>query len=88
MIDKELLEVLACPQNRMPLSMADAALLSRINKAIVEGRIKNQSGREIHEELEGGLLRQDGAVLYPIAADIPVLLPEEAISLSQISGRQ
>jgi len=31
--------------------------------------------------LEGALVREDGAVAYPIRGGIPLLLPEEAISL-------
>jgi uncharacterized protein len=85
MIDKDLLDILACPQNRMPLRLAEASLLARLNRAIADGCITNQVGRPVEDMLEGGLVRQDGALLYPIAANIPVLLPEEAIPLAQLS---
>jgi uncharacterized protein len=84
MIDKELLEILVCPQNHMPLRLADDALLGRLNRAIAGGRICNQVGRAVEDHLQGGLVRRDQALLYPIVDDIPVLLAEEAIPLEQL----
>jgi uncharacterized protein YbaR (Trm112 family) len=34
------------------------------------------------EKLEGGLVRADGKVLYPMRGEIPVMLIDEAIPLS------
>jgi uncharacterized protein YbaR (Trm112 family) len=84
MIDKEFLEILVCPQNRMPLRLADAVLLARLNRAIAAGRIANAAGRPVEDLLQGGLVRKDRALLYPIVDDIPVLLAEEAIVLDQL----
>jgi uncharacterized protein YbaR (Trm112 family) len=84
MIDKEFLEILVCPQNRMPLRLADAALMAGLNRAIAAGGIANAAGRPVAESLQGGLVRKDRALLYPIVDDIPVLLAEEAITLDQL----
>ena len=84
MINKELLEILVCPQDRTPLAMADASLLARLNQAITAGQLKNQAGEPLREPLEAGLVCQDKAVLYPILDGIPVLLVDEAIPLDQI----
>lgn len=81
MIDKELLKILVCPQDRTPLSLADDQLLARLNQAITAGKVKNQGGKAVRELLQGGLVRQDKTLLYPIVDDIPVLLTDEAITL-------
>ena len=69
----------------MPLGIADAALLANVNRAIAEGRVKNRGGHVVSEPLAGGLLREDGALLYPIVDDIPVMLVDEALVLDQLS---
>jgi uncharacterized protein YbaR (Trm112 family) len=84
MIDKELLEILVCPQQRTPLLLADDDLLGRLNRAIALRQIKNQAGRDVEDRLQGGLVRREGDLLYPIVDDIPVLLIEEAIPLDQL----
>ena len=81
MIDKELLKILVCPQDRTPLSLADDRLLARLNQAITAGKVKNQGEKAVRELLQGGLVRQDKTLLYPIVDDIPVLLTDEAITL-------
>jgi uncharacterized protein YbaR (Trm112 family) len=84
MIDREFVEILKCPQDHSPLHLADDPLMARLNRAIGAGRVKNQAGRPVEDALQGGLVRQDGSVLYPIVDDIPVLLAEEAIPLGQV----
>ena len=84
MIDKELLKILVCPEDRTPLSLADDGLLARLNQAITAGKVKNQGGVAVRELLRGGLVRQDKTLLYPVIDDIPVLLTEEAIALDQL----
>ena len=39
------------------------------------------------ETIDGGLVRAAGDVLYPIVDQIPVLLVDESIALSQLRGR-
>jgi len=85
MIDKQLLELLVCPENHTALHEAEPALVERINQAIQARRLKNRAGRVVEQAIQGGLVRQDGTLLYPIIDDIPVLLIEEAIPLEQLS---
>jgi uncharacterized protein len=81
MIDEQLLEILACPEDKSPVHLADAALLQRVNAAIAAGRLQNRGGAAVSEPIEGGLVRADGKWLYPIRDDIPVMLIEEALPL-------
>ena len=81
MIDPELLEILACPDTHQPLAMADEALVASLNGAIEGGGLKNVGGGSVEGPLDGGLVREDGAIVYPIRDRIPVLLVDEGISL-------
>jgi uncharacterized protein YbaR (Trm112 family) len=80
-IDKELLSILACPETHQALAEAEPALLERVNRAIAAGRVRNRAGKAVSEPIEGGLLREDRKVLYPIREEIPVLLIEEGLVL-------
>ena len=81
MIDPELLEILACPATHQSLSMADAELVTALNTAAEAGSLKNVGGAAVGGGLDGGLVREDGAIVYPIRDRIPVLLVDEGISL-------
>jgi uncharacterized protein YbaR (Trm112 family) len=80
-IDKELLEILACPETRQPLAEATPEMLARVNASIRAGAARNRAGKPVEREIEGGLVREDGRVLYPIRDRIPVLLVDEGIAL-------
>jgi uncharacterized protein YbaR (Trm112 family) len=75
------IELLVCPQDHSPLHLADVALIERLNQSIVRGELKNAAGQAVVKPLDGGLLRADGRVLYPIVDEIPILLPDEAIGV-------
>ena len=79
MLHPDLLKILCCPETRQPLTLADAALIDRLNEQIQRGQLRNRAGRPVTERLDGGLLRQDGKFLYPIREEIPVMLVDQAI---------
>jgi uncharacterized protein len=81
MIDPELLEILCCPQSRQPLAEAPPGLVATLNQQVGARTLRNQAGKPVEEPLEGGLIREDGRLLYPIRHRIPVLLVDEAIPL-------
>lgn len=84
MVDPELLKILVCPENKTPVTPIDDALIAKVNAAIDAGTLKNRAGEVIKERIDGGLKREDGAYLYAIRDDIPIMLIDEAIPLSQL----
>lgn len=81
MIDDELLRILCCPETHQPLTLADGEMIRQLNDRISHGEIQNRSGTLMREPMEGGLIREDRQVLYPVRHKIPVLLVDEAIPL-------
>ena len=81
MIDKDLLEILACPEDKTPVALAEQPLVDDLNKKIEAGEIKNRGGEVVENKMDGGLVREDGAYLYRIEDGIPIMLIDEAISL-------
>ena len=81
MIDRDLLRVLCCPETHQRVALAEPSVLARVNAAITEGRLRNQSGQWVVELIEGGLIREDGRLLYPIRQRIPLMRIGEGISL-------
>lgn len=81
MISKDLLEILACPETKAPLHQADPQLLERLNELIATGDLLNRDGDVVVDPLEEGLVREDGALLYPVREGIPIMLIGEAIPL-------
>jgi uncharacterized protein YbaR (Trm112 family) len=83
-LNKGLLNILACPKDHSPLVAADSHLISLVNRAIASGRLRNCAGRPVTQPIDGGLVRADGILLYPIVDGIPVMLVDEAILLEQV----
>ena len=45
----------------------------------------DKAQKPVTEKLDGGLVRSDNQILYPIREDIPVMLIDEGIPLAQMS---
>ena len=60
--------------------------MAAVNQAIAAGGLRNKGGEAVTEPIGGGLVREDGKLLYPIRDEIPVMLVEEAIVLPLASG--
>jgi uncharacterized protein YbaR (Trm112 family) len=84
MVDASLVEILACPETHQPVTVADEATVSKVNAAIAAGTLKNREGEAVTEPIQTGLVREDGAYLYPVRDDIPVMLIGEAIALADL----
>ncbi len=83
MVSSELLKILVCPETKQPLELIDEKLLSKINKAIQEGKVVNKNGDPVNESLDGGLIREDKKVVYPIINDLPFLRIGDGIELEK-----
>ena len=81
MIDKDLLDILACPETHQSLAVADAKLIERVNALVAAGKALNKAGKPVTEKLTEALVRADKKIVYPIRDGIPVLLIDEGIPL-------
>src|SRR5437016_8750474 len=65
-LDKDLLAILCCPDTKQDVSLADEALIAKLNEAVSSGQLKNKANKPVAEPLDGGLIRADRKMLYPI----------------------
>lgn len=84
-LDKDLLAILCCPETKQAVGLADDVLIQKVNGAIERGALKNKAEKLVTEKLDGGLIRSDNQILYPVREDIPVMLIDEGIPLAQLS---
>jgi uncharacterized protein len=84
MVDASLVAILACPETHQPVKLADEPTVQKVNAAIAAGTVKNRDGEAVGEPIQAGLIREDGAYLYPVRDDIPVMLIGEAIPLADL----
>lgn len=61
--------------------MAEPTTVARLNALAAVGQLRNAAGQPVTVKLDGGLVRADGKVLYPVRNHVPVLLIGEAIAL-------
>ncbi len=82
MIDPDLLKLLCCPETHQALRLADEVVVDQLNQRVAARALLNRAGRVVSERFDGGLVRADGKLLYPIRNDIPVMLVDEGIPLA------
>lgn len=80
MVDKELLDILCCPETKQDLTMLEQATVEKINNAISAGKVKNRAGEEVKDKIDAALLREDKQFFYVVREDIPIMLIDEAIA--------
>jgi uncharacterized protein YbaR (Trm112 family) len=82
-IEAKLVEILRCPQDRSRLRIAPPEVVNSINRAIDAGTAVNLAGERLERRIDGGLIREQGDLLYPVIDEIPVMLPDEALELAK-----
>ena len=85
MIDQDLLDILVCPENKTPVSVADDAVVAKANELIAAGTLTNRAGEKVADAIDSGLVREDREYMYPVREDIPIMLIDEAIPMSQLA---
>lgn len=80
-LDKDLLAILCCPETKQDIHLAEDSLIERLNDQVARGELRNKANQAVKEKLDGGLIRADRKILYPVRDDIPVMLIDEGIPL-------
>lgn len=78
-ISEQLLEILRCPATKAPLRPLSDDEISALNARIEAAEVKYQDGNVVDTSLEEGLITEDGATIYRIDENIPVMLIEMGI---------
>ena len=87
MVDKELLDILCCPETKQDIELIEGDVIVKINARIKAGTLKNRAGEDIRDPIDSGLLREDRTYLYPIRQDIPIMLIDEAIPFEEFDKK-
>ncbi len=82
-IAKDLLAILCCPETKQGIRLLEPKLVEQLNQRIAKGELKTKGGQPVSEKIDGGLLRNDEAVVYPIRDQIPIMLIEEGILIEK-----
>ena len=85
-MDRKLLDILACPATRQPLSLLERPGLDALNAAIAAGGVRRADDSPQPDPLREALVTRDHRLVYRIDDGIPVLLAEEAIATGQVPG--
>ena len=85
-VDRKLLDILCCPVTKIPVRMLPKDKLQKLNEAIAQGNVHYVDGRVIEDQLEEGLITENGKTVYRVKEGIPVMLQEEGIATDQVQG--
>lgn len=86
-MDKQLLDILVCPVSGASVTLADAALLERLNQRIDAGNALYVDGGPVTESVQALLVTRDKHTGYQIKDGIPVMLPEMGIAMPDTDTR-
>ena len=81
MLTEEVLELLQCPLTGKKLSFASDQMILRVNEAIANGNARDRLEQKVSQKIDGGLVAEEEAWIYPIREEIPTLVVEEAIDI-------
>ncbi|HLU47886.1 MAG TPA: hypothetical protein VK116_07370 [Planctomycetota bacterium] len=72
-----------CPETHLPLVRLESSLLDALRARLEARTLRHPNGDPVTAPFDGGLLRSDGAIIYPERDGIPHLLAEEAIAMPE-----
>lgn len=79
----DLLNVLVCPETRLPLRLIGPVPLAGIQGKIAGSELLNRGGQPVRGPIDNVLLREDGRCGFVIKDGIPILLMEEALDFAE-----
>lgn len=86
-LDPDLIDLLACPETKKALVMADEELVQKVNQAIASRQLRNKDQKIVEDAIDAGLLRVDDTDhMYPVREGIPILLVEELLLIKSITS--
>ena len=83
-IHPKLLEILCCPVSAQTLSLLTDDELSTVNSRISQGELNHPDGSKVSNPIDAGLITQDRNRIYRIDSDIPILLSDQSIEISNL----
>ena len=83
-MDRQLLEILVCPKSKKKLQSADSRIIEKVNDKINSGECRDISLNTVEEPLTDALLQPEEQILYPVRNEIPVMIYEQAIDISDL----
>ena len=87
-MNEKILKLICCPSSKKQLKILNEESLANLNQAISAGLIKNNQGKILKDEIEQALITEDYELAYIVRDDIPVLLENESIKMSQLENRK
>ena len=78
-LTNDILKNLVCPKNKHPLFPITPDQLEKLNNKIEAGEIKTRAGNLVSSTLDGGFIREDLAVVYPVIDQLPIFLCDDAL---------
>lgn len=83
-ISADLLDILCCPETKVPVEMLPADKLAALNERVSAGEVVYVDGEKVEQPLTEGLITTDGKMVYRIDDDIPVMLVDKGIATRQL----
>jgi uncharacterized protein YbaR (Trm112 family) len=85
-MDKRFHDIMSSPATKHTMRPKKRPELDALNRAIAGGGARTTRQAALGAALAAGLITIDGKRVYRIEDDIPVMLADEAIMVSQLDG--
>ncbi|MBI1356247.1 MAG: hypothetical protein GC160_18040 [Acidobacteria bacterium] len=80
----DLLEILCCPETKVPVEMLAADRVEKLNRQIAAGKVTAVGGETVQKPVQEALITTDGKTIYRIDDNIPVMLVDQGVATRQL----